>query len=115
MSSRDKNMSGISSSRRSAHCFGGTRQTALWRAIQRQPASTHFCGSVELDTVRPVRRFVTILNAAIAELQRNPSTKVKLTLEIEAEAPNGFDDADIGVARDNTRRLRYKPDSTGFE
>jgi hypothetical protein len=49
------------------------------------------------------------------ELRRNPAAKVKLTLEIEAESPAGFDDADIGVVRDNARQLRFKADSTGFE
>lgn len=76
---------------------------------------TRFFGSVEIDMVRPVKSFDTILNAVIMELQRNPATKVKLTLEIEAESPAGFDDADIGVVRDNARQLRFKPDSTGFE
>jgi hypothetical protein len=27
----------------------------------------------------------------------------------------GFDEADIGVVRDNARQLKFKPDSTGFE
>ena len=76
---------------------------------------TRFFGSVEIDMVRPVKSFDTILNAVIMELQRNPAAKVKLTLEIEAESPAGFDDADIGVVRDNARQLRFKADSTGFE
>ena len=65
--------------------------------------------------VRPVKSFDTILNAVIMELQRNPAAKVKLTLEIEAKSPAGFDDADIGVVRDNARQLQFKADSTGFE
>jgi hypothetical protein len=35
-------------------------------------------------------------------------------LEIEAESPAGFDDADIGVVRDNARQLRFNADSTAF-
>jgi hypothetical protein len=76
---------------------------------------TRFFGSVEIDMVRPVKSFDTILNSVIVELQRNPATKVRLTLEIESEALTGFEDADIGVVRDNARQLRFKPDSTGFE
>lgn len=49
------------------------------------------------------------------ELQRSQGAKVKLTLEIEAEAPNGFSDADIGVVRDNARQLKFKAESMGFE
>jgi hypothetical protein len=48
------------------------------------------------------------------ELQREPGTKVKLTLEIEAEAPSGFADADISVVRDNAKQLKFKAESTGF-
>jgi len=40
---------------------------------------------------------------------------VRLTLDIAAEAPNGFSEADVGVVRDNVRQLRFKAQSTGFE
>jgi hypothetical protein len=74
-----------------------------------------FYGSVEIDMVRPVKSFDAILNAVVMELQRNPGAKVKITLEIEAETPSGFSEADIGVVRDNTRQLKFKAESTGFE
>ena len=47
------------------------------------PASNRlqrFFGSVEIDTVRPVRAFEAIIKAVVEELQRNPGTKVKLAL-----------------------------------
>jgi hypothetical protein len=74
-----------------------------------------FFGSVEIDMVRPVKAFDAILSAVVAELQRSKGTKVKLTLEIEADAEDGFSDADIGVVRDNARQLKFKSESTGFE
>jgi len=40
---------------------------------------------------------------------------VILTLEIEATADDGFSEADIGVVRDNSRQLKFKTESTGFE
>lgn len=75
---------------------------------------TRFYGSVEIDMVRPVKAFDAVLNAVVLELQRNPSARIKLTLEVEAEAPAGFEENDIGVVRDNARQLKFKPDSTGF-
>jgi hypothetical protein len=79
------------------------------------PAKPHrFYGSVEIDMNRPVKAFDTILNSVVMELQRSPGAKVKLTLEIEAEAPSGFNDADVGVVRDNTKQLKFTPGSTGF-
>lgn len=74
-----------------------------------------FYGSVELDPTRPVKAFDAVLNAVVMELQRTQGAKVKITLEIEAEADGGFDEADIGVVRDNARQLKFRADSTGFE
>lgn len=74
-----------------------------------------FYGAVELDPTRPVKAFDAVLNAVVMELQRTHGAKVKITLEIEAEAEDGFDEADIGVVRDNARQLKFRSDSTGFE
>ncbi|MDF0697485.1 DUF499 domain-containing protein [Rhizobium sp. MC63] len=74
-----------------------------------------FYGSVEIDMVRPVKSFDAVLNAVIMELQRTSGAKVKLTLEIEATAADGFDEADVSVVRDNARQLKFKPESTGFD
>ncbi|MEJ6913942.1 ATP-binding protein [Bradyrhizobium diazoefficiens] len=74
-----------------------------------------FYGSVDLDMVRPVKAFDAILNAVVMELQRTQGAKVRLTLEIEAVADEGFADNDVSVVRDNARQLKFKPESTGFE
>lgn len=80
------------------------------------PTKPHrFYGSVEIDMVRPVKSFDAILNAVILELQRTPGAKVKVTLEIEAKAPSGFDDLEVGVVRDNAKQLKFTPEATGFD
>jgi hypothetical protein len=56
-----------------------------------------------------------IVNAVVLELQGTKGTKVTLTLDIGAVAPDGFSDADIGVVRDSARQLKFKAESTGFE
>jgi hypothetical protein len=80
---------------------------------QQQPR--RFVGSVAIDMVRPVKSFEAILNAVVVELQRTKGAKVRVTLDIEADADEGFSEADIGVVRDNTRQLKFKPESTGFD
>jgi len=40
---------------------------------------------------------------------------VRLTLEVQADAEDGFSEADIGVVRDNLLQLKFKTESTGFE
>jgi hypothetical protein len=74
-----------------------------------------FFGSVEVDMVRPVKAFEAILSAVVTELQRTKGAKVRMTLEIEADAEEGFSEADIGVVRDNAKQLKFKAESTGFE
>ena len=73
-----------------------------------------FYGSVELDMARPVKAFDAVLNAVVMELQRTPGTNVKLPLEIEGEAAQGFADEEISVVRDNARQLKFRPGATGF-
>jgi hypothetical protein len=53
--------------------------------------------------------------AAVYEKASAKGAKVKLTLEIEADAQEGFPDADIGIIRDNARQLKFQAESTGFE
>jgi len=74
-----------------------------------------FYGSVEIDMVRPVKSFDAILNAVVMELQRTQGAKVRLTLEIQAEANDGLADSEVSVVRDNARQLKFKAESTGFE
>ncbi len=97
----------------------GNAQTQATVNTGSQTAAPHkprrFFGAVELDMVRPAKAFEAILNAVILDLQRTDGVKVRVTLEIEAEAENGFDDADVSVVRDNARQLKFKTDSTGFE
>lgn len=76
---------------------------------------TRFYGSVEIDAERPMKAFQAIFDAVVSELRRSSKTKVTLTLEIEANAADGFDDGDVGVVRDNARQLKFNPGSTGFE
>jgi predicted AAA+ superfamily ATPase len=79
------------------------------------PKPRRFYGSVEIDMVRPVKSFDSIFNAVVMELQGTQGAKVRLTLDIHAEAPNGFAEGDVSVVRDNARQLKFKAESTGFE
>lgn len=81
-----------------------------------EPTKPHrFYGSVEIDMVRPVKSFDVILNSVILELQRTPGAKVKVTLEVVAEAPSGFAAAEVSIVRDNAKQLKFRAEATGFE
>ncbi len=87
--------------------------TAVASAASRKPR--RFFGAVELDMVRPVKAFDAILNSIVMELQRTRGSKVRVTIDIEAESESGFEEEDIGVVRDNARQLKFRTDATGFE
>lgn len=76
---------------------------------------TRFYGSVEIDPDRSIKAFDAIVSAVVLELLRTRGAKVRLTLDIEAEAPDGFPDGDVGIVQDNARQLKFKAESTGFE
>lgn len=76
---------------------------------------TRFFGSVEIDMVRPIKAVETILEAVVMQLQHAPGAKVKVMLDVEAVAPDGFSESDVSVVRDNAKQLKFKPESTGFE
>jgi hypothetical protein len=96
--------------------FGYPRACSQIRCVSRQRKPRRFYGSIEIDVDRhPVKSFEDILNSVIMELQRTPGTKVKLILEIEANAEGGFDETEVGIVRDNARQLKFNAGSTGFE
>ncbi len=109
----------ISGSGDQAQAIGGFGELAPTPIGDRPPSiprkPRRFFGAVELDMVRPIKSFEGILNAVVMELQRTSGTSINVTIEIDAEATDGFDEADVGVVRDNVRQLKFKPESTGFE
>jgi hypothetical protein len=118
---RDATAAGVPADQKGATPPGGAPATPPGTGAgptqpKREPLKPHrFYGSVEIDMVRPVKAFDAILNAVVMELQRTPGAKVKLTLEIQAEASGGFSEGEVGVVRDNARQLKFKAESTGFE
>lgn len=73
-----------------------------------------FVGVIDLDPQRPIPVVQRVVENVIAELQRTRGATIKLTLEIEAEAANGFAESDASVVRDNAKTLKFREGSTGF-
>ncbi len=92
----------------------GPPSGAVTAAVEKE-TFTRFFGAVEIDPIRPIKSFEQVVIAVINELQRTPGAKVKLTLEIEATAEDGFSRDDMGVVRDNAQQLRFRAESTGFD
>jgi hypothetical protein len=72
-----------------------------------------FYGTVELDATRVGRDAGQIGEAVIQHLAGQVGARVKVTLEIEAELPEGAPDNVVRTVSENARTLRFK--SAGFE
>ena len=70
-------------------------------------------GSVNLDPTRLGRDAGVIAEAVIAHLSGLLGANVRVTLEIEAEIPDGAPDSVIRIVTENSRTLKF--DDSGFE
>jgi len=72
-----------------------------------------FHGTVELDPKRVGRDAGQIADEVVAHLEGLVNSKVRVTLEIEAEIPDGAPDQVVRTVTENSRTLKFK--SQGFE
>ncbi len=75
---------------------------------------TRFHASVSIDPTRLGRDAATIATEIVQHLAAKLGTKVEITLHIDAEIPNGADDATIRTVTENSRTLGFDQ-SSGFE
>ena len=78
---------------------------------QTQPKRFH--GSVTLDAARVGRDASRVADEVISHLSGLMGAKVRVTLEIEAEIPDGAPDQVVRTVTENSRTLKF--DSQGFE
>jgi len=90
---------------------GGTPQP------QAQPATTkpkRFHGTVVIDTTRAGRDVGKIAEELISHLSGLVGASVTVTLEIQAQIPDGAPDNVVRIVTENARSLKFEPGS-GFE
>lgn len=67
-----------------------------------------FFGSVDLDPVRAKLQFSEVAEEVLLLFTQKPGIKVRVSLEIEAEAPFGFDESLQRSVRENCNQLKFK-------
>ncbi len=77
------------------------------------PKARRYHGSVQLDPARLGRDAGVIADEVIAHLAGLLGANVKLTLEIEAEIPDGVPDSVFRTVTENSRTLKFQ--DSGFE
>jgi uncharacterized protein len=73
--------------------------------LEKKP--TRFTGTVMISPERPARDIQQIVEAIVEQLTMLPGSKVKLTLEIEAEVPSGLDRAKVRTLVENANTLGF--------
>ena len=74
---------------------------------------TRFFASKQLSSDRYAMDFKNVADEILAHLASAPGVTVKVTLEIEATAPDGFDESKVRVVSENAATLKFE--QGGFE
>ena len=77
------------------------------------PAPTRFHGTVVLDSARVGRDASRVADEVVSHLAGLVGARVKVTLEIEAQAPTGVPERVVRIVTENSRTLKFA--SQGFE
>lgn len=77
------------------------------------PGKSRFYGTAELKASTYVTELKKIHDEVLVHLNRAPGTSVRLTLEVEAIALDGFDDDTVRTVAENAQTLKFR--QSGFE
>lgn len=77
------------------------------------PRKTRFFASKQLSSDRYAMDFKNVADEVLAHLASAPGATVKITLEIEATVPDGFDESQVRVVSENAATLKFE--QSGFE
>lgn len=69
---------------------------------------TVFFGQIELDPVKAKLQFSDVAEEVLMLFTSKPGVKVKVSLDIQAEAPVGFDESTQRAVRENCNQLKFK-------
>lgn len=67
-----------------------------------------FYGSVELDATLAKKQFADIVDEVLQPFTTRVGVKVRISIELEAESPSGFDDSLQRTVRENAQVLRFR-------
>lgn len=74
----------------------------------KQLLKKRFFGNIELDPVRAKYDFGQIADEVLQHFVERADTKVKITIEIQAESATGFNDSVQRTVRENSKALKFK-------
>ena len=73
-----------------------------------QSVKRQFYGSIELDAIQAKKQFADLVDEVVLQFTSRPGVKVKIAIEIQAEAVTGFDDGLQRAVKENCNVLKFK-------
>lgn len=73
-----------------------------------QSINKQFYGSIELDAIQAKKQFADLVDEVVLQFTSRPGVKVKIAIEIQAEAATGFDDGLQRAVKENCNVLKFK-------
>jgi hypothetical protein len=92
---------------------GGTTTVQPGGETSKETKQKKFYGTVELPPAGAGLKFSEIMQEVVQHFSKDPQNKVKIKVDIEAESPEGFDEATVRTARENANTLNF--DQANFE
>jgi len=77
------------------------------------PSKTRYFGTKQLAADRYALDFKQITDEILAHLAANPGTEIEVSVEIQAESSEGFDESKVRTISENANTLKF--DQSGFE
>jgi hypothetical protein len=73
-----------------------------------QAVKKQFYGSIELDPIQAKKQFADLVNEVVQQFTIRPGVKVRIAIEIQADAAAGFDDGLQRAVKENCNVLRFR-------
>ncbi len=86
----------------------GGQTSALPSASAAAAKKRMFFGTVDLDPIKAKLQFSDVAEEVLMIFTQKPGVKVRISIEIEAESPTGFDDGVQRAVRENCNQLKFK-------
>ena len=86
----------------------GGQTSALTSAPAAAAKKRMFFGTVDLDPIKAKLQFSDVAEEVLMLFTQKPGVKVRISIEIEAESPTGFDDGVQRAVRENCNQLKFK-------
>lgn len=74
----------------------------------KHPDSKRFFASIELDPIRAKLQFAQIVDEVVQQFTLKPGVTVSVSVEIEANSPDGFDEQIQRAVMENCRTLKFE-------